>query len=135
MRIVGAIFVLIVLLLILEMLRQQKLREKYAILWLTVGLATLILAAFPRLLFWAANLVGVQVPSNLLFASTFVLLIGVCVHLSWELSHAEDRTRRLAEEVAILREQVAEISTSITSEGKNTNTENSPTGESDHGHE
>lgn len=33
--------------LVIEMLRRKKLREKYAVLWLIVGVATLILAAFP----------------------------------------------------------------------------------------
>ena len=49
---------------------------------------------------------GVQVPSNLLFAMSILMLLGVCLHLSWEISVVEDETRTLAEEVAILRTQV-----------------------------
>nr|WP_269453710.1 DUF2304 domain-containing protein [Pseudoclavibacter sp. 13-3] len=92
--------------LLLDLVRRQKLKEKYAILWMTLGVATLILAIFPRILYWLSELVGIQVPSNLLFAMTLALLVGVSVHLSWELSRSEGRTRRLAEEVAILRTQV-----------------------------
>lgn len=110
MRIIAAIFVLGVLVLLFDLVRRQKLKEKYAILWLTLGLVTLILAAFPRILFWLAALVGVQVPSNLLFALMIALLTGVSVHLSWELSRSEVRTRRLAEEVAIMRTQLDLIS-------------------------
>jgi hypothetical protein len=106
MRIFAAIFVLGVLVLLFDLVRRQKLKEKYAILWLTLGLVTLILAAFPSILFWLAALVGVQVPSNLLFALMIALLTGVSVHLSWELSRSEVRTRRLAEEVAIMRTQI-----------------------------
>ncbi|MFU0804961.1 MAG: DUF2304 domain-containing protein [Pseudoclavibacter caeni] len=110
MRIFAAIFVLGVLVLLFDLVRRQKLKEKYAILWLTLGLVTLILAAFPSILFWLAALVGVQVPSNLLFALMIALLTGVSVHLSWELSRSEVRTRRLAEEVAIMRTQLDLIS-------------------------
>jgi hypothetical protein len=92
--------------LVVEMLRRKKLREKYAALWLIVGGATLVLAAFPRLLNIVAEFVGVQLPSNLLFAMSILMLLGVCLHLSWEISVVEDETRTLAEEVAILRVQV-----------------------------
>lgn len=92
--------------LVVEMLRRKKLREKYAVLWLIVGVATLVLAAFPRLLNVVAEVVGVQLPSNLLFAMSILMLLGVSLHLSWEISVVEDETRTLAEEVAILRVQV-----------------------------
>ncbi|WP_186760165.1 DUF2304 domain-containing protein [Arthrobacter alpinus] len=94
---------------VLEMLRRKKLREKYAILWLLIGALTVILAAFPNLLNIASELLGVQLPSNLLFIMSILLLLGVCLHLSWELSILEDETRTLAEEVAILRAQIEAI--------------------------
>jgi len=101
--------------LVFEMLRRKKLREKYAALWLIVGVATLVLAAFPQLLNIVAALVGVQVPSNLLFAMSILMLLGVCLHLSWEISVVEDETRTLAEEVAILRTQIESIQEDRTS--------------------
>jgi hypothetical protein len=95
--------------LVAEMLRRKKLREKYAIWWLVVGVATLILAAFPQLLVLVAQLIGVQLPSNLLFILSILMLLGVCLHLSWEISVVEEETRALAEEVAILRVQIERI--------------------------
>jgi len=92
--------------LVVEMLRRKKLREKYAIWWLVVGIATLILAAFPQLLDVVARTVGIQLPSNLLFILSILMLLGVTLHLSWEISVVEDETRALAEEVAILRVQI-----------------------------
>lgn len=99
LAIVGVVF---------EMLRKKKLREKYAALWLIVGVGTLVLAAFPRLLTIVTELAGVQLPSNLLFIISILLLLGVCLHLSWEISVVEDETRALAEEVAILRALIEE---------------------------
>lgn len=101
--------------LVTEMLRRKKLREKYAIWWLVVGVATLILAAFPQLLVMVAQLVGVQLPSNLLFILSILMLLGVCLHLSWEISVVEEETRALAEEVAILRVQVERINSMASS--------------------
>ncbi|MEE2521397.1 DUF2304 domain-containing protein [Pseudarthrobacter sp. J75] len=103
------VLALIIVVLVFEMLRRKKLREKYAALWLVVGLATLVLAAFPQLLADVARLLGVQVPSNLLFAMSILLALGVCLHLSWEISVVEDETRTLAEEAAILRAQLERL--------------------------
>jgi hypothetical protein len=90
---------------IFEMLRRQRLREKYAVIWVVVVLATLTLAIFPGLLTWAADLLGVQVPANLLFFGAIMLLLFISIQLSYEIGRLEERTRTLAEEVALLRLQ------------------------------
>lgn len=103
---IGIAFALTVLAIILILLLRRKLREKYAVLWLIIGLATLLLAVFPGMLVWLAGVLGVQVASNLLFAMSLALLIGVTLHLSWELSTSEEEVRRVAEDIAILRAEV-----------------------------
>lgn len=105
----GIAFALTVLVFILVMLIRRTLREKYATLWLLIGVAALVLALFPGLLAGLAGLLGVAVPSNLLFALAIVLLVGVSLHLSWELSTAEDETRRLAEESAIALAEIESL--------------------------
>ncbi|MCC3273758.1 DUF2304 domain-containing protein [Arthrobacter zhangbolii] len=95
------------------LLRQRKLREKYAVLWILVGLVTLILAGFPQLLSFAAELTGFALPSNLLFLLAILLPIGVCLHLSLEISVVEDETRALAEEAAILRAQLEALQANV----------------------
>lgn len=116
--VIGFVVVFAILVFILEMLRRRRLREKYALLWIVIGLALLVLAAFPQLLFWAAALLGVQVPSNLLFAMALLLLLCVCLHLSYEQSQSEDELRVLAEEVAILKTRVRELGDSADTLGR-----------------
>lgn len=88
------------------LLRSHKLKEKYAVLWALVGIACLILVAFPHLLSLVTSLVGIQVGSNLLFTLAILLLLGICLQLSLEVSSQEDKVRRLAEEAAILRTEL-----------------------------
>jgi len=88
------------------LLRSRKLKEKYAVLWALVGIACLALVAFPHLLSRVASLVGIQVGSNLLFTLAILLLLGICLQLSLEVSAQEDKVRRLAEEAAILRNEL-----------------------------
>jgi hypothetical protein len=98
--IVGSITTLVLL---FELLRRKHLREKYAILWVVVAVMTLLVAAFPQIIYWASDLVGVAVPANLLFFVASMVLLGISVHHSYELGRLEDRSRILAEEVALLR--------------------------------
>lgn len=94
---------LLALLLVFELLRRRRLREKYAVIWVLVALATVTIAAFPGLLAGGARLVGVAVPSNLLFFVSLGILFAVALQLSGEVGVLEEQTRRLAEEVAVLR--------------------------------
>jgi hypothetical protein len=94
--------------LLFELLRRRQLREKYAVFWTLVALFTLAVAAFPPGLFWLADLVGVTVPANLLFFVASMVLFAVSIQHSHELGRIEERTRTLAEEVALLRMQIEE---------------------------
>lgn len=105
----GIALAVVIVVVVTWMLLTRRLREKYAALWLVIALAVLVLGIFPQLLEGLTNLLGVQVPANLLFAMAIVLLLGVSLHLSWELSQAEDEIRRTAEEVAILRAQLETV--------------------------
>lgn len=99
--------------LVIGLVRQRKLREKYAVLWLFLGILTIILTGFPQILVWTSQQFGVVVPANLIFSMALVLLVGVTLHLSWELSTVEDETRTLAEETAILRATTEKMQSDI----------------------
>lgn len=98
-----------ILVFLFNLVRSRRLREKYVALWMLVGLVIVALTLFPRLLFWLSHLVGVQLPSNLLFALAIFLLLGVTLQLSLEVSKTEEKARTLAEHVAILNLQITEL--------------------------
>lgn len=85
------------------LLRTRRLREKYAISWIVVGLGVCVFGAFPGAVAALADVVGVETPSNLLFALALIVLLLVCIQLSAEITTLEEETRTLAEEVALLR--------------------------------
>lgn len=110
----GIGLALVILIVVFSLLLTRRLREKYAVLWLVIGFAVLILGLFPQLLLWFTAVLGVELPVNLLFSLAIVLLLSVALHLSWELSQAEDEIRRLAEEAAIARASVDELAARVT---------------------
>ena len=88
---------------ILRLVRRRQLRAKYSLLWLPLGAVFLVLGFAPGLLDWAAGAVGIFYPPAMLFLAGILFLLLVAVHLSWEVSRLEERTRILAEELALLR--------------------------------
>jgi hypothetical protein len=108
-NILAALTAVVTFIFVFSLLRKGVLREKYAVLWLFFSGAALLFAIFPGLLVWFSGVIGVAEPVNLLFFITVVLLILVSVQLSYELSRHEARIRRLAEEVALLDQQIREL--------------------------
>jgi hypothetical protein len=88
---------------ILRLVRAHQLRSKYALLWLVIGLMLLILAAVPGALNTFSEWLGVLYSPTLFLLLAVGFLFLVVVHYSWELSRLENRTRTLAEELALLR--------------------------------
>ena len=98
-----------VVLLVLYLLRTQRIREKYAAIWLVLALAVVLLGVLPDLAGVLSRLVGVQTPINLVFALASAVLFGVCLQLSSEVSRSEEQVRTLAERVALLELRVDEL--------------------------
>jgi hypothetical protein len=98
------------LLVTVELLRRQHLREKYAALWIFVGLIMLAFAAIPGLLSGLSRALGFALPANLLFLGGGVLLTTISMQLSAEIGRLESESQRLAEEIALLRIDVDRLS-------------------------
>jgi hypothetical protein len=97
----GIVAALLVLVVVIEMLRRRRLRERHAALWLIAGTVALIVGIFPQILGWAAHLVGIAVPTNLVFFVSIALLFLVCLQHSAEVTVLESKARDLAEKVAL----------------------------------
>ena len=83
----------------------RQLRSKYALLWLVITVPLVPLAVFPAIVDEAGEVLGVNYAPALLFSFSSLLLLGIVIHYSWELSRLESRTRRLGEEIALLNER------------------------------
>lgn len=111
--ILGIVSALMIIILVIEMLRRGRLRERHALWWLLAGVLALILGIFPATLDWLSELLDVAVPTNLIFFVSIAILFLVCLQTSSELTTLEDKTRTLAEEVAMLSNKIAAIDATI----------------------
>ena len=71
--------------------------------FIAFGIPAVVVALVPALLVWATDLLGLSLPSNLLFFVASVVLLLLTLQHSYELGRLEERTRTLAEEVGLLR--------------------------------
>ena len=100
-RIIAAILAIAFMVLILEMIRRHRLRERYSVIWFVAGIAMLAGAAFPDLLRLLANLLGVRDVTIALFSLLFLLLLGLTLSFSVIISRQADQITRLAQEQAL----------------------------------
>ena len=107
--ILGVVSALITLAVVIEMLRRRRLRERHAVWWLVAGTLALIIGVFPSTLVWAARLVGVAVPINLVFFVSVAVLFLVCIQHSSELTSLEAKTRMLAETAALQEIRIGQL--------------------------
>jgi len=91
---------------IMMLLRRRQLRGKYAMLWTTLGVSLFILSLVPSVLTWVSELLGIFYPPALFLVVAIGFLLVIVIQFSWELSRMEDRTRTLAEEIALLRAEL-----------------------------
>ena len=98
---------------IVVLVRRRHLKAKYSLLWLSLGAVMVIIAAVPGLLDWTADRLGIWYQPTLLILLGLALLLLIAVHFSYELTRSENRTRELAEQLALLRLRVTELQRSI----------------------
>jgi uncharacterized protein DUF2304 len=103
----AAIASLLLILVVLELIRGRRLKERYALLWLVTGVVLLVLSAWRGGLNTIAGWLGVSTyPPAILFAVATLFVIIVLLHYSTVLSKLADQNTVLAQRLALLEERV-----------------------------
>ena len=100
-RIIAAILAIAFMLWILELIRRDRLLERYSIVWFLLGLAMLAGAAFPVLLELIARAMGVRDATIALFSVLLLVLLGLALNFSVIASRQSKQITRLAQQSAI----------------------------------
>ena len=115
--IAAAVASALLILIVLELIRGRRLKERYALLWLVTGLVLLVLSAWRGGLNTIAGWLGVSgYPPAILFAAAIMFVIAVLLHYSTVLSKLTDDNVLLAQEVALLRTRLDAVEAAATPE-------------------
>ena len=105
--IIGVVASLLLLLVVLELIRGRRLKERYALLWLATGVVLLVLSAWREALDTIAGWVGVTgYPPAVLFAVGILFILVVLLHYSTVISKLADQNVILAQRVALLEQRI-----------------------------
>jgi hypothetical protein len=103
------IFVLLLLIFVVEAVRRGRLKERYALLWLSAVGVMLVLTAWRSLLDRIARFLGVLYGPSLLFLVALLFLLAILLHFSLVISEHRDKTRRLTQQLALLAHEVERL--------------------------
>jgi hypothetical protein len=110
--IAASIASLVLILVVLELIRGRRLKERYALLWLVTGVVLLVLSLWREGLNTIAGWLGVSgYPPAILFAAATLFIIVVLLHYSTVLSELHDQNVVLAQRLALLEERLQALST------------------------
>jgi hypothetical protein len=101
--ILGALASFTLVLVVLELIRTRRLRERYALLWLVTGIVLTALSAWRAGLNTIARWVGVSTYSPaVLFAVGILFILAVLLHYATVISRLSDQNVLLAQRLALL---------------------------------
>jgi hypothetical protein len=100
-RVLAAVIALAFMGMILELIRRDRLQERFSVVWFVAGLGMLAGAIFPGLLGFVADAMGVRDTNVALFSIILLLLLGLALNFSVIMSRQAAQITRLAQERAL----------------------------------
>ena len=101
---------------IINMVRLRRLELKYTLLWLFTSMSFIIMAIFPGIIIWIADLLHIKEPVNALFLITLFFLILIIFSLTVAIAVKSRSITTLTQEIGIIKLQITEISKSLLEE-------------------
>lgn|GEM_PF-397747 len=98
-----------IFLLILDLIRRQKMTFKYSMFWLSASAATLFLAVYDQTLASLANWAGFQLLSNFIFFLFLAFISALCLFLTVYINEQNSRTEALGQNLGILELKIRRL--------------------------
>jgi len=102
----GIAVSLFIFLFIFNLIRRQKIRDEYSLIWFAVALFFLIISVSRPLIDTIASFLGIEYGPAALFLIIISVVLWVSIRLSILISEHENEMRTLIQEQAILKEKL-----------------------------
>ena len=106
LRIFALVLITIYFVVIIRLLKKKKFALKYSLLWFLAGLLMLIVVIWPNVLVWGANLLGIEVASNGLFAMCILLEIMIMISITSVISDFANRMTSMIQNMALMENRI-----------------------------
>ncbi|MCH7679903.1 DUF2304 domain-containing protein [candidate division KSB1 bacterium] len=104
---------------IVELVRKKKLMEKYSLIWIFSTVILITLSLWRNFLERLADFLGIYYAPTALFIVLSFCGLGLLIHFSIAISTLTEQNKILAQEVALLKNEVQTINESEAPESKN----------------
>lgn len=101
----AIIFAVLFIGFMINLVKKEKLDEKYSILWLIMASITLIVSIFPEIITSIAAKFNVYYPPSLMFLLAILILVTYIIHITVVITKQNKMIVRLTQEIAILKEK------------------------------
>ncbi len=108
-QILAIIGALLFLILIIENIRQRRLKEIYSLVWLFFGLLFLFLSVWKKILDLVARWIGIYYPPAVLFLVLIIALFVILFYFSIVLSRQSEMLKLLNQEIALMKTKLKDI--------------------------
>ncbi|BCJ86415.1 DUF2304 domain-containing protein [Effusibacillus dendaii] len=88
---------------VLDLVRRQRLKEQYSLLWLLVGIGLLVVSSNTVVLEWTARMLDIKYAPAVLFLLGLIFCFALILHLTVVISRLSDRVLRLTQELTVLK--------------------------------
>ncbi len=110
-QIIAVLGSLILFVFVIDFIRRNLLKEKYAVLWISLSIVVTTLSVWKSLLDKLAIFVGVAYAPSLLFFVAFIFVLLILLHFSVVISIFHDKNKALIQELAMLKDKIEALET------------------------
>ncbi|WP_394200600.1 DUF2304 domain-containing protein [Marinagarivorans algicola] len=91
---------------ILSLIKKKKLKEEYALLWIGASIVFASFSIFRPALEYLAKFLGIHYAPTALLLMLIMAITIILIHYSTVISKLSEQTKRLTQEIALLRHDV-----------------------------
>jgi hypothetical protein len=106
LAIIGSISLLIF---IIILIRQHRLKEEYSLLWLFFTVFFIIFSVWRNGLEWISDLMGIAYPPAALFLILIIALFVIMIEFSLIISKQSERIKSIGQNIGLMQQEINEL--------------------------
>lgn len=109
LQIIIGVILVAMLSIIVGAVRANRLEFRLSLPWLALVLLLLIMDLFPGIVEWLSQILGIELPINMLTFFGLAFTLVLIFMLSTALSRMNERQKRLVQEIALLKKRLEKL--------------------------
>ena len=113
LRVILIVIMILYLAFITRAVKRKNMRISYLVFWIIIGIFLIIALLFPNLIFAISELIGFEVPLNMIFSIAIFIVLYFIHDLMTIVSKEEKKNTLLIQEISILKKRVEKLEQEI----------------------